>query len=82
MRVLEREEFNVSEKMATRENDQCLQDHRNHYGNIITVNIKKERSEKTNGIFSELCQMFPQTKSVFKAAQSAWNNSETITCGV
>lgn len=34
-----------------------------------TVNIKKERSEKTKGIFSELCQMFPQTQSVFKAAQ-------------
>lgn len=34
MRVLERQEFNVSEKMATRENDQCLQDHMNHHGKI------------------------------------------------
>lgn len=34
-----------------------------------TVNINKERSEKTNGIFSELCQMFPQTQAVSKAAQ-------------
>lgn len=41
--------------------------------------VNVEREIRTNGIFSERCQMFPQTKNVFQSCMScmaAWNNSE------
>lgn len=69
----------MTEETAPGEHDRCLHSLRHHCGKLVQVNIKKGSDpKKTNGLFSELCQLFPQPKSGFQSCTSAWNHSETI----